>query len=186
MDIRNLSLMQAINNYSNNHFHFLMNWISDRNDEECLLQLSVLLGTTMSHFRIGGYCEEWLPAYLEYDFFQLFRMTKTSFYILLGAIDCPEMNKNFTGGEVPIPGEKMLMMTLWWLGKGEVLLSVSDKFNVCLSAVHRSLELVLSKLVALKNKYISWPDNNELITIERDFQVQAGFPGLLLRYFSCS
>ena len=65
-------------------------------------------------------------------------------YYLLGAIDGPEMNKNFTGGEVPIPGEKMLMMALWWLGKG-VLLSVSDKFNVCLSAVHGRYSVAVAR-----------------------------------------
>lgn len=172
-----LTLAQLIND-EDDTFIQLLQWINCKNDNDEFLIMHFLLITNSKHFRTEGFYEEWLPLYLEYDFFQLFRMSRSSFHVLLGYIQCPEMDKNYTGGRIPISCEKMLMMTLWWLGKGEVLLSVSDKFNVCLSAVHKSIELVLQKLVGLKNKFIKWPDSNELITIERDFHERAGYPGL--------
>lgn len=46
-----------------------------------------------------------------------------SFHKLLSKIG-PAINVPYVGGEMPITAEKKLVMTLWWLGKGEVLLSV--------------------------------------------------------------
>ncbi|KAI4455474.1 hypothetical protein MML48_9g00002310 [Holotrichia oblita] len=180
MDPSIIPLVEVINNNYNVQSEFLMQHVMNTNQtDEVYFMALMLFETTVSHYRIEDYCEQWIPLYLEYDFFQLFRMTRDSFDILLSDIHCPEINKVFTGGEVPITGEKMLMMTLWWLGKGEALISVSDKFNVCLSATHRSLEVILMKLVALRNKYITWPNTRELITIERDFHARSGFPGVI-------
>lgn len=84
-----------------------------------------------------------------------------SFHKLLSKIG-PAINVPYVGGEMPITAEKKLVMTLWWLGKGEVLLSVSDKFNVALSAVHKSVNVVLNQLVELQYVYIVWPNADEI------------------------
>lgn len=77
----------------------------------------------------------------------MFRMSPESFYMLLRNIECEEIHKEYVGGNEPIAAEKMLLMTFWWLGKGEVLLSVADRFSISLSTTHRSKELTLNLLV---------------------------------------
>lgn len=78
-------------------------------------------------------------------FLQLTRLSRDTFEKLLFDISGPDLNKPYTGGEEPVCAEKMLLMTLWWLGKGEVLLSVSDKFNVSVSTVYKVTETIWLK-----------------------------------------
>lgn len=85
----------------------------------------------------------------------------------------------FVGGNEPIAAEKLLLMTLWWLGKGEVLVSVADKFSISLSATHKSTELILNLITGLMERYIVWPSAAELPGIEGNFREKAGFPGII-------
>ncbi|KAG5897503.1 hypothetical protein JTB14_031123 [Gonioctena quinquepunctata] len=141
--------------------------------------LSLILPIREQHQRTQLWEEEWLPNYINYDFFSIFRMSRDSFLILFQNIDCEELHKEFVGGNYPISAEKTLLMTLWWLGKGEVLLSVADRFNISLSAVHKGTELVLHLILNLLEKYIVWPNEEELTSIEVGFQDRAGFPGVI-------
>ncbi|KAG5893979.1 hypothetical protein JTB14_006582 [Gonioctena quinquepunctata] len=141
--------------------------------------LSLILPIREQHQRTPLWEEEWLPNYINYDFFSIFRMSRDSFTILFQNIDCEELHKEFVGGNYPISAEKTLLMTLWWLGKGEVLLSVADRFNISLSAVHKGTELVLHLILNLLEKYIVWPNEEELTSIEVGFQDRAGFPGVI-------
>lgn len=72
---------------------------------------------------------------------------------VLGKIGKAIIDIPFSRREIPICPEKRLMCTLWWLGKGDVLLSVLDKFNITLSAVHKNTQIVLDGLLSLLHLY---------------------------------
>lgn len=137
--------------------------------------IAVIACGNEEHYRIDGYCAEWLPRYLDLDFFRLYRMTKTTFYKLFEALECQE--KFYVGGGHPVPMEQALLMTISWLGKGETLIRIGEIFNVACSTVYGCTEYILFKLLALKKKVIVWPNVREMITVEAEFRERSGFPG---------
>jgi hypothetical protein len=153
--------------------NLLHNW--EQQEEISLIIMLVEYLKHDHHIRVDNYYTTWLPRYLEYDFFALFRMTKQTCENLLSRLNCND--KIYTGGGHPVSVEMQLLMTLWWLGKGEVLLSVADKFNVCVSTVYRCTEYMLGKIIELLPVFIVWPDSAEVAHIERDFSNRYGFPG---------
>ncbi|XP_018577163.1 protein ALP1-like [Anoplophora glabripennis] len=104
-------------------------------------------------------------------------MSRKAFQKLNGKIRV--IHVPYIGGGIPIPAEKRLMMLLWWLGKGETLLSVSDKFNVALSAVHKSNTLLLDEIIGLQHNYITWPNHNEIETLTNKFYRRGNIPGVV-------
>lgn len=138
--------------------------------------LMCLMAINEEHYR-NTLDENWINKYLNYDFFRLFRMSQKTFNDLLYKIDCPELHKPYHGGGLPIPANLQLCMTLWWLGKGETLLSVSERFGVAISTVFHSTERVLNKVLSLIDKYIFWPRAEEMANIAYGFVDRCGFPG---------
>lgn len=126
------------------------------------------------HIRVEDFYERWIDLYLDYDFFQLFRLTKQTVADLLIKLDLGQPHQS---GLPPVVPHKQLLMALWWLGKGESLLSVSDKFNVSVSTVFACTERVIHRLTELNSKYISWPKPHELHSISQSFLVKGGYPG---------
>lgn len=124
------------------------------------------------------YEDDWIYRYLNQDFFLLFRMTKETFEKLLHVIQCPELQKKYHGGRFPVTSEKALLMTLWWLGKGESLNSIADRFDVAPWTVHHYTTVVVSRLVELVPRFIQWPNAEEMVTIERQFEAICGYPGM--------
>ncbi|KAG5863813.1 hypothetical protein JTB14_009368 [Gonioctena quinquepunctata] len=147
-------------------------YLRDDSQEEVLPTL--ILSTNLVHTRAPDYYEDWLPQYLGRDFFNLFRLSRDTFVNLLGAINCAE--RQFVGGQQPVSMEKCVLMFLWWLGKGDTLISVSDRFNVAISTVYSAVEFVIPKILELQMKYISWPNQQEALNIERAFRAKSGFP----------
>lgn len=130
------------------------------------------------------YNEEWILRYKNYDFFQLFRMGKETFEELLSIARCDELQKPYHGGEIPLTAEKALLMTLWWLGKGESLNSIGDRFDAAPSTVHHYANILLNRFVELIPKCIQWPNADEMATIEMQFFELCGYPGMYQSY-SC-
>lgn len=117
--------------------------------DNLLLFISALSSSNEEHRRIDGFCDVWLPTYLASDFFALFRMTRETFLTLMQKVDCPELHKVYTGGGKQVPAETQLLMTLWWLGKGETLISISDRFDVCLSTVYNCTGVILKRTICI-------------------------------------
>lgn len=138
--------------------------------------LMFLASCNTNHYR-NSLDTDWMNMYLEYDFFRLFRMNQHTFMHLLAKIDYPDLHKPYLGGGVPIPAYLQLSMTLWWLGKGETLLSVSERFGVAVSTVFQCTERILVRLLNLMDKYIFWPNAEEIVNVEREFRERCGFPG---------
>lgn len=181
-------ILSELNN-GNEQIQILYRMIErERDNNDSVLQMSLLL-IRENHARMEGFFEEWIEQYLEYDFFSLFRMTRETMDQIMIKINAEELNKNYTGGGQPVLAEKQLMMTLWWLGKGETIISVSEKFNVALSTVYHCCNAVLEKIVSLLNEVIVWPDISEVATVEMDFMERSGFPGeyrIILIFNTCN
>ncbi|KAG5893566.1 hypothetical protein JTB14_028333 [Gonioctena quinquepunctata] len=114
-----------------------------------------------------------------YYFFQLFRFQKQSVRDLLSRINGHELNVPYNGGGLPIPAYKQLLVTLWWLGKRETLISVGDKFNLAILTVYSITERIVYKLVNLKEAYIKWPTFQEMNTVVDNFRRIGGYPGVV-------
>lgn len=71
-----------------------------------------------------------VPNYLDPVFKRFFRMYRYVFELLIDYLrEVPEM-KTTTGGLEPIPLEKQLMVTLWYLGSLETLNKFADRFGI--------------------------------------------------------
>lgn len=134
-----------------------------------------------NHIRVGNFYEEWIDKYLNYDFFQLFRMKRESVYKFLSSVGQVQVKlfslEYHRGGVNKVPLEKALLMSLWYLGKGETISSVSDRFNVSPSSTHENIAKCIEYIVKLLPVYIKWPTFEEQIKISKDFEELAGFPG---------
>lgn len=130
--------------------------------------------------------ENWITKFIDYDFFRQTRISKNSFNKLLSEINNPEVGgpnlcKTYVGGGEPVSPERQLLITLSWLGQGHTLLSVADKFKVSPSTVFNCCDIILEKILFLKNKYIVWPNSEEMVHIESEFRGICGYPGKCLR-----
>lgn len=124
------------------------------------------------------YMENWINRYIEYDFFMLFRMSKATFKDLVKITQCPQLCKVYKGGGLPVPVETSVLITLWWLGKGDTLISISDRFIVAASTAYTYCDIVIKRLVELLTSYyVVWPNAAEMVTIEQQFYEICGFPG---------
>lgn len=111
----------------------------------------------------------------------LFRMSKETFYELLKVVQCPELSEFYGGGGVPLTTEKALLVTLWWLGKGDPLISISDRINIAVSTAHHYSTLVVGTLVKLIPVFIKWPNQDDMRVIERQFWEVSNYPGVLVQ-----
>ncbi|KAI4464145.1 hypothetical protein MML48_4g00017245 [Holotrichia oblita] len=130
------------------------------------------------HTRIPDFFEVWIPRYLSYDFYSHFRMTRTTSEKLLIELKNILHEKVYRGGLEPIPSEKAMLATLWYLAKGETIISVADQFNISLSSAHSIINNVVSAMNKLLKKYIVWPSHNECFTIAQRFFEASGYPGM--------
>ncbi|KAB0804620.1 hypothetical protein PPYR_01590 [Photinus pyralis] len=127
------------------------------------------------HIRPDGYFENWLPQYVETDFFRMFRMTRQTFHKLLNVI--PHTRKIYHGGYAPVSKEKCLLITLWYLAKGETLRSIGDRFNLSDSTVFNVTNDYIQSIADLGDKYIVWPTENESVAVQQEFKNLCGYPG---------
>lgn len=141
-------------------------------------QAVVLNFVREDHVRPGLYMEHWLQLYLDEDFYMHFRMYKNTFQHLLQAIGSVMNQRNVNvGGREDIPLDKRILMTLWYLAKGDnIHSSIADRFNVTLSSVNRSVTVILESINMLTNTYIRWPTAVECRRVAEDFQNYGGYP----------
>lgn len=134
-----------------------------------------LLNVRLTHLRIPDFYESWINRYLDYDFFLHFRMTrKTSEKILneLGHLS----KQDYIGGFSAVPLEKKLLLTLWYLAKGDTMISTGDRFNVVPSTVFTVNRDIIKGLKELAVKFIVWPTESECIKISQEFRDMGGYP----------
>lgn len=84
--------------------------INDQTESNLLLLQNLLNGTEdvtpiictlfeQQHVRVAGFAEVWIGNYMDYDFFRLFGMCKSTFINLNGKINgLVHFNEDYTGG----------------------------------------------------------------------------------------
>ncbi|XP_031350018.1 protein ANTAGONIST OF LIKE HETEROCHROMATIN PROTEIN 1-like isoform X2 [Photinus pyralis] len=131
------------------------------------------------HFRMPLCYEEWITNYLDTDFFIHFRMIKSTYFKLTTAIGKELTVKKYRGGFEIIPLEKEILITLWYLAKGETLVSISDRFNVSVSKAFYITMKIIKVICSLMPIYIKWPNAEDCEQIANDFQQRCNYPDVI-------
>ena len=131
--------------------------------------------------RIRGYAEDIIPNYDDNVFRSHFRMYRGTVEILVGLLGrCPEIPTQQERGRPPIAVEKQLLITLWVLGNPEVIRSVSDRFNVTKSSVHRVVRRVSRAILNnFAGKFICWPRGERARDVMKKMSENNGLPGCI-------
>lgn len=104
------------------------------------------------------------------EFQSNFRMTMETFTDLQAEIDDRD---NRYSPEIDVA----LLACLWILGTNASLEEAEQRFS--LGENFKSiLDDKLRKIIALKDSYLTWPNENEAKIIEKDFEAKYGFPGV--------
>lgn len=107
-------------------------------------------------------------------------MSKDTFEILCNYIkNVPELAVEGSGGKEPISVEKQLLLTLWYLGSLDSIERIADRFGISASSVIRCRSKVLTAIINLKGRFITWPDNGEMQDVINKFSERNGFPGIV-------
>ncbi|KAK9739463.1 hypothetical protein QE152_g9043 [Popillia japonica] len=83
--------------------------------------------------------------------------------IISDRLECTKYLPKYRCGKTDISGEKVLLLTLWYLGNTERLGQISDKFDILLSAAHRTLLNFINFILSLRQEYIKWPSPKNLL-----------------------
>lgn len=149
-DLMNLLLLEEV--LDENDDNFL------HDDDEMAILGAVCTFTRRDLNRTQDFFEIVVPRYSPDVFSSHFRMTRTTFAELCRVISrTGRINTNNSFGRQPIPLEKQVLGFLWFVANSEVIRSVSDRFDVTLSTMHRILNHVSKALVDVRQDYIKWP-----------------------------
>ncbi|KAJ8320878.1 hypothetical protein KUTeg_002465 [Tegillarca granosa] len=95
--------------------------------------------------KIEGYTEAVVPQYFLDDFKRFFRLTRSTFEIIVTNISqYPDLRPSWTGGREAIPIEKQLLVVLWYISGQETLNRIGDRDNGHLSRQQRHFNTCLS------------------------------------------
>ena len=84
-----------------------------------------------------------------------------------------------TNKETALSVEQQVMIALRFYGSGSHLQVVGDTMGFDKSTVSRVIDRVTDSLVAMKDDFISWPDNQRKNVIRAGFYEKAGFPNVV-------
>ncbi|XP_020911978.1 protein ALP1-like [Exaiptasia diaphana] len=129
--------------------------------------------------RVADFYEHTIPTYLSSEFQSHFRMTRTTFELLLPEIVQTRMIPlNNRRGRPVIPPERQVLIFLWTMANKEPNRAIADRFDVTISSVHRTYRHVAEAVTSLYPRYIKWPNANEAREISAAFEDEGGFPNV--------
>ncbi|KAK3101308.1 hypothetical protein FSP39_002583 [Pinctada imbricata] len=129
---------------------------------------------------ITGYTENVVPNYSFDEFRSHFRLTRSSFELLLNMIMAKSpLVPNIQHGRPSVPAEKQLLLGLWFLATSECCRILCDRFDVSKSSVKRITRKVSEALNDLKHQMIIWPVGGKIIETADKFKAIVGFPGVI-------
>ncbi|XP_066587646.1 putative nuclease HARBI1 [Prorops nasuta] len=128
------------------------------------------------HIRIENYFLYIACNYSLSDFKSHFRLKRETFEILLQQIGGELLRKHHAPKVDPA---KQLAITLWVFGNQEVYRSVADRFGLSKSTVWECVFNVAYVLEEHVGNYIKWPERQELLHNQRQFQAISNFPGVI-------
>lgn len=132
------------------------NFLNDSDEIDILGAVSTFTRRNLN--RTQGFFEIVVPRYSPDIFSSHFRMTRGTFAELCTVIARTGIiNVNNAFGRQPIPLEKQVLAFLWFVSNTEVTRSVSDRFDITLSSLHRIINRLSQALVQVRQDYIKWP-----------------------------
>lgn len=131
--------------------------------------------------KIEGYTEAVVPQYFLDDFKRFFRLTRSTFEIIVTNISqYPDLRPSWTGGREAIPIEKQLLVVLWYISGQETLNRIGDRFGITQASIVRCRDRIFKIFLEnLKNKFITWPKENERNETIQEFMAAANFPNVI-------
>ncbi|XP_033725148.1 putative nuclease HARBI1 [Pecten maximus] len=151
----------------------------DEEDDFFILGACTALLSREKRSRISGYVDMVVPEYNKTEFRRMFRMSPQTFDILSGYLEnCPELQKEGTGGKVPVSVRTQLLLTLWYVGGLDTIIKIADRFGLSESTVILSRTRIIGAILHhLKERFICWPVNQQDVVTK--FVQRNGFPGII-------
>ncbi|VFQ97743.1 unnamed protein product [Cuscuta campestris] len=119
------------------------------------------------------------PDFPEEEFKKAFRMGKDTFEMICGELSSVVAKENTTLRDA-VPVRQRVAVCIWRLATGEPLRLVSKKFGLGISTCHK---LVLEVCTAIKTvlmpKYLQWPDETAIKSIQDEFEAISGIQGVV-------
>ena len=130
---------------------------------------------------ITGFFESNVVSYQTSTFRKRFKVSTETFHSIVQEIQqYPEFTHNHVAGRPATPVDKCLAVTLWIMGNNETMDIAAERFDLCISTVHRifhkTIKCVKSRLAS---KFIKWPSPEERPVVARDFARHRSFPGII-------
>lgn len=104
-----------------------------------------------------------------------FRMRRRTFERLCDRL-APRIVRQDTPLRRPVPVEKRVAVTLWWLATGSGYRTVAHLFGMGKSSVCEIVHEVCAALSALRSEYIKLPVGDQLRSIVHGYKTKWGFP----------
>lgn len=101
------------------------------------------------------------------------------FHSISGLFEQSNFNPKYSPGRPNVSSEKAVLLTLWYLANRNSFREVSDRFGVSLSTAHHCLKRVLKFLISVKNQYICWPNQEQMVRNAEAFSKNNGIPGAI-------
>lgn len=105
---------------------------------------------------------------------ETFRVSRVLFFELLESFR-PAVEKQRTTFKVPIPAEKLLTATLYYLATGSSLRTLSELFALGRSIISEAAPVVCKAILLAYPDVVSFPDSeHELLLIAKSFAAKGG------------
>lgn len=101
------------------------------------------------------------------EFEQLFRMKRTTF---------ADLQKELA---IPAKKESNLLLSLWILGNTKSFSEIASLLRIKQESVYDICEKCFTQIVDLSANYVTWPSDTEVLALEKGFQCEFKFPGVV-------
>ncbi|KYN08189.1 Putative nuclease HARBI1, partial [Cyphomyrmex costatus] len=128
--------------------------------------------------RIEKYIERVVSNYTNHQFQSHFRITRTTFEVLLTILG-PNLENNLDTGRPTTSVEKQLLSMIWLLATPDSYRSVGERFDISKSTLFACFERVIGTLNSVSSEVICWPRQEELVRIKEKFKAMGGIDGVV-------
>lgn len=125
--------------------------------------------------------EDVIPRYRDVTFKSHFRLRKASAEKLCTRLAHSQtFIKKHSGGKPEVPLPVKLLIFLWYSASKEPLRSISDRFNVVESCIHKIIRKITNAIIeVILPGNIIWPTGNRVKEISDGFELFKGIAGVI-------
>lgn len=121
-----------------------------------------------------------MPHYDDETFRRMFRVNTNTFEVLLDYLKtCADVQPAGPGGREPIPLEKQLLLTLWYVGGQDTINKIADRFDISESSVILCRNRIMRAFLNMRHTFITWSTRQEMLEEADKFSRRNGFPGIV-------